>query len=195
MDLQMPVMDGFEASRTIKALCKTEGISVPIIAMTASVLQEDIQKCLDAGMNDHVPKPVDKENLLQVLSKYLSKKVPEPSASATVIDFAAYSEDINFKDGIARISGKTELYFSILKKFHGKEILTSLKEKISQQDKTQIGFILHSFKGMASNLSLPKLNGQLIAAEDNFKQGKDITSDIADVEESVNRILNIIQTL
>jgi signal transduction histidine kinase/CheY-like chemotaxis protein/HPt (histidine-containing phosphotransfer) domain-containing protein len=195
MDLQMPIMDGFEASRAIRSMRETEGASVPIIAMTASVLQEDIQKCLDAGMNDHVPKPIDRENLLTVLGKYLARKAAVSSVSKPAIDFSAYAEDINFSDGIARIAGKTELYLSILKKFHGKEILSSLKEKMAEQDKTQIGFILHSFKGMASNLSLPKLTNQLVVTEDRFKQGNDITADIADIEVLVNRILQIIQTL
>lgn len=71
MDLQMPEMDGFEATRTIRALGAPRAKTIPIIAMTANVFKEDIEKCLSAGMNDHVGKPLDMDVLLTKLRKYL----------------------------------------------------------------------------------------------------------------------------
>jgi CheY-like chemotaxis protein len=59
MDIRMPVMDGYEAARAIRALDRAEAKSVPILAMTADAFQDDIQKCLDAGMNGHIAKPID----------------------------------------------------------------------------------------------------------------------------------------
>lgn len=72
MDLQMPEMDGFEATRTIRALNEPRAKTIPIIAMTANVFKDDIEKCLAAGMNDHVGKPLDMDVLLAKLRKYLS---------------------------------------------------------------------------------------------------------------------------
>ncbi|OYZ58286.1 MAG: hypothetical protein B7Y17_06095, partial [Sulfuricurvum sp. 24-42-5] len=70
MDLQMPVMDGFEATREIR---KLEGFaSLPIIALSAAVLQDDLKMATDAGMNDHIAKPIDKIVLQNILSKWLS---------------------------------------------------------------------------------------------------------------------------
>jgi signal transduction histidine kinase len=73
MDVQMPDMDGFEATRRIRAFenLKTPGRRVPIIAMTANVFQEDIEKCLDAGMDDHVGKPFEPEEVMKKLREYL----------------------------------------------------------------------------------------------------------------------------
>ncbi|WP_051258101.1 ATP-binding protein [Desulfovibrio cuneatus] len=71
MDMQMPEMDGIEATRRIRALNHPCGKTVPIIAMTANVFQEDIDKCLEAGMNAHLGKPLDVEQLMHTLHRYL----------------------------------------------------------------------------------------------------------------------------
>ena len=71
MDVQMPEMDGYEATRRIRALEMERAKTVPIIAMTANVFKEDIDKCLDAGMDGHIGKPLDLNELVEVLQKYL----------------------------------------------------------------------------------------------------------------------------
>ncbi|GHV53023.1 hypothetical protein FACS1894206_02910 [Deltaproteobacteria bacterium] len=71
MDLQMPEMDGYEATRHIRALNFPYAKAVPIVAMTANVFREDIEKCFKTGMNDHVGKPLDFSEVLQKLRKYL----------------------------------------------------------------------------------------------------------------------------
>ena len=71
MDINMPEMDGVEATRRIRTLESKNSAAVPIIAMTANVLSGEVEKYLSAGMNDHVGKPVDFDNLLRVLKKYL----------------------------------------------------------------------------------------------------------------------------
>jgi CheY-like chemotaxis protein len=71
MDVQMPEMDGYEATRRIRALDLPQAKDVPIIAMTANVFREDIEKCLTSGMNDHVGKPLDIDEVLDCLREYL----------------------------------------------------------------------------------------------------------------------------
>jgi signal transduction histidine kinase/CheY-like chemotaxis protein len=71
MDVQMPEMDGLEATRHIRALDAPRAKTVPIIAMTANVFREDIEKCLESGMNDHVGKPLDFDEIFLKLRKYL----------------------------------------------------------------------------------------------------------------------------
>jgi len=71
MDINMPEMDGLEATRQIRAVGTTEAVELPIIAMTANVFKEDIEKCMAAGMNGHIGKPIDTEELLKMLEQYL----------------------------------------------------------------------------------------------------------------------------
>jgi len=71
MDVQMPRMSGYEATRRIRALPALQGVELPIIAMTANVFKSDIEECLAAGMDDHLGKPLDMEKVFQVLYKYL----------------------------------------------------------------------------------------------------------------------------
>jgi len=75
MDLQMPEMDGYEATRLIRALAVDRADTIPIIAMTANVFKEDIENCLEAGMNDHIGKPLDLAVVLDILRSYLSKQL------------------------------------------------------------------------------------------------------------------------
>ena len=71
MDIQMPEMDGYEATKQIRALEIDNAQSIPIVAMTANVFKEDVEKCFAAGMNDHIGKPISIEDVLDILRKYL----------------------------------------------------------------------------------------------------------------------------
>jgi signal transduction histidine kinase len=74
MDIQMPEMDGYEATREIRALSNSAAKSVPILAMTANVLADDISKSMESGMNDHIAKPIDANQLYAKIAKYLHCK-------------------------------------------------------------------------------------------------------------------------
>lgn len=71
MDIQMPIMDGYEATRQIRKLENPETANIPIVAITANAFEEDRQKALEAGMNEHVSKPIDLERLLEAVKKVL----------------------------------------------------------------------------------------------------------------------------
>ncbi|MDR2746451.1 MAG: response regulator [Treponema sp.] len=71
MDIQMPEMDGYEAARLIRALPAANAKTIPIIAMTANVFREDVERCLEAGMNGHIGKPFDFDEVLELLRRYL----------------------------------------------------------------------------------------------------------------------------
>jgi CheY-like chemotaxis protein len=72
MDVLMPEMDGYEATRCIRALDIPEAKTVPIVAMTANVFREDVERSLDAGMNAHIGKPIILEEMMGILEKYLT---------------------------------------------------------------------------------------------------------------------------
>ncbi len=71
MDVRMPVMDGVEATKAIRALGRADAKTVPILAMTADAFQEDIQKCLDAGMDGYILKPIDPQLMYSTLARVL----------------------------------------------------------------------------------------------------------------------------
>jgi CheY-like chemotaxis protein len=68
MDVQMPEMDGLEATRAIRALKTEKAAKIPIVAMTANVFREDIEKCLSSGMNDHLKKPIEEKALIEKIA-------------------------------------------------------------------------------------------------------------------------------
>lgn len=71
MDVQMPVMDGYQSAAAIRACAHPQAKTIPIIAMTADAFSEDVGKAYEAGMNEHLPKPVMPESLYEALKKYL----------------------------------------------------------------------------------------------------------------------------
>ena len=74
MDIMMPLVDGLEATRRIRALPRSDAAAIPIVAMTANVFDDDIEECIRAGMNEHLSKPLECEKLLRVLSVYRVEK-------------------------------------------------------------------------------------------------------------------------
>jgi len=73
MDVQMPEMDGYEATRTIRAMDTPKAKNIPIIAMTANAFKEDVEHCLESGMNDHLAKPIDEKSVLEKIMCYLGR--------------------------------------------------------------------------------------------------------------------------
>jgi CheY-like chemotaxis protein len=85
MDIRMPVMDGCEAARAIRALTRADAPTVPIIAMTADAFEESIREAKEAGMNEYVTKPVDPQNLYRTLASVMSRKAPDKKAGENKI--------------------------------------------------------------------------------------------------------------
>jgi len=127
MDIQMPVMGGFEATEKIRNL--ESGVKdIPIIAMTAHAMAGDREKSLKGGMNDHVTKPIDPDELFGALVKYIKpgeREIPAHLAEKLKAEKKTEEEiplpqisDIDFASGLARVGGNEKLYRSLLVKFH-----------------------------------------------------------------------------
>ena len=78
MDIQMPEMDGYAATQSIRSLETERAKTVPIIAITANVFREDIEKCAEAGMDGHIGKPIDLDEVMTILSKYCFRRPINP---------------------------------------------------------------------------------------------------------------------
>ena len=162
MDIQMPEMDGYEATQRIREMKFPEAGQVPILAMTANVFREDVQKCLDAGMNDHIGKPVDQEELLLKVEKYMQIQDKNITQKPVVSD-ADKSEIrdlpiIDVETGVKRLMNNEKLYFKLLKKFIDGNTIKDLFTSIETGEPENVRLAAHSLKGVTANLALPALN-------------------------------------
>ncbi len=71
MDIQMPIMDGYEATREIRTLANSELSSIPIVAVSANAFADDVRLSLEAGMDDHIAKPIDPDRMIQIMSRLI----------------------------------------------------------------------------------------------------------------------------
>jgi two-component system sensor histidine kinase/response regulator len=163
MDLQMPVMDGFEAARRIRKLAGYA--DTPIIAVTANAMREDRERCLAVGMNDHVGKPFEPQQLWQALRKWLppatrktaaeARLLPAPDMAETALPPALQAvEGLDSAQGLRRVGGKGTLYLSMLRKFITSQQAAGqqLADALAQDDDRAAERIAHTLKGVAGNL-------------------------------------------
>lgn len=148
LDLQMPEMDGYEAARCIREMDQT----VPIIAMTARTMADEKQKCFDAGMNDHVSKPIDVDALFAALSKWLA--VPGRGVKQTGKKTNIRIEGIDTRQGLRRTAGNWPLYGKLLLNFakQQKEFLEEIHKALEDRDLALAGRLIHTLKGLAGNI-------------------------------------------
>jgi CheY-like chemotaxis protein len=71
MDIQMPIMNGYDSTQEIRKIPKAD--KIPIIALTAGTIVGEKEKCIEYGMNDYIPKPIDKEHLIKIISEWINK--------------------------------------------------------------------------------------------------------------------------
>ena len=152
MDLQMPIMDGYEATKNIRLINK----NIPIIAITANAMKEDVQKTKKAGMNEHLNKPIEVEKLYSILLEYISKKVEvEEFESATANDLIIPDfVHINRSIGLKYSNNNKKLYLKILQNFYSDFHDLSI-ERLNQEEFKRF---IHTLKGLSANIGAIDLN-------------------------------------
>jgi len=161
MDIQMPIMNGYEATRVIRK--NAQNSELPIIAMTANAMQGEREKCLEAGMEDHLAKPVNPPDLFNMLIKYVKKPLEvnqeAESASVQVIDEKDSERiptlaNIDTKAGLARVAGNTALYKKLLRKFRAGygDAIKAIRESLEDNQKEAAIRQAHTLKGLAGNI-------------------------------------------
>ena len=180
MDIQMPLMDGLEAARKIRALGGERFASLPIIAMTALAMAHDAEQSLAAGMNDHVTKPIAPDRLLATLARWIrlpagqavQARVLAPPAAPVPSDLLALTS-LDAREGIRRIGGKADAYRRQLQRFrdHYADAGAQLGAMLELRQYQQADNFCHLLVGVTGNIGADALFGQLGKIGAILKQG------------------------
>ena len=184
MDCQMPVMTGYEATEQIsKWRCLSDGsidseakekikIShIPIVAMTACAMPGDRKKCLEAGMDDYIAKPILPENLIELVDRWLDYQAEFAVTDKQLPDIDL-PEEINWSDLLDRVMGKKDLACHLLTIFltDFSARIQELREAVAKDDWPQIMFVVHSMKGIAGNVSAKGIYKRVLSLEQAAKK-------------------------
>jgi signal transduction histidine kinase/CheY-like chemotaxis protein/HAMP domain-containing protein len=170
MDLQMPEMDGFQA--TAKLRSDPRFATLPIIAMTAHATLEERQRCLAAGMNEHVAKPIDPGSLFGTVKRFLTPRPGTPPAAAAAAtpskspaapprtgdagapDGVPTIAGLDTQDGLARVGGNHTLYVKLLRRFVEQQgpIVSQITGSLAAGDVELAGRLAHTAKGVAGSI-------------------------------------------
>lgn len=173
MDIQMPDIDGYEATRRIRL--HSHLTSLPILAMTANALDSDIKACHAAGMNGHVSKPIDMEELVEKILRLLGRPVPRDistSKNMQLIQSGIIDDsDVIFK----RFGGNRSLFSRMLTNFRPEvlRLFSALDLGLANQHQNEVTSALHSLKGMAATMGAKALAAMAADLEQKTKQAED----------------------
>ncbi|MFE8070296.1 7TM diverse intracellular signaling domain-containing protein [Marinobacteraceae bacterium S3BR75-40.1] len=182
MDCQMPVMDGFEATRRIRHQLRLPDL--PVIAMTANAMKGDREKCLESGMNDYLSKPVAQDDLYQTLAHWIGqaeglgegdveeKEIPaEPAAEEPAT--------VQFERGraLAQLGGNEKLLDELLERFRQEQgqAVDQILEALDRNDREEAHRLAHTLKGVAASLGVQGLSQRAEAVEEALAGGAVMT--------------------
>jgi len=171
MDCQMPVMDGYTATEHIRA--NPEWAHLPVIAMTAGAMASDRQNVLDAGMNDHITKPLDLNQMFAIMARWIKPSqrpaaLPDPDALEPALPALS---SLDMDDGLARCMGNSDLYRRLLRGFARTQ--ADFSAQFDAADDLQAAtHLVHGLKGLAGNIGARQLHDQCVALEGALQHGE-----------------------
>ena len=150
MDCQMPVMDGFEATAAIRHQNQQNGTHTPIIAVTAHAMKGDRERCLSAGMDDYVTKPIRPDILKKVLDQWLP---PIPASSESAPAFPPPKASFNLQAALDRVEGDRDLLSEMATLFLAEypRFVQQLHQAIADHDTATVNYAAHTLKGSVGN--------------------------------------------
>ena len=205
MDMQMPVMDGVEATRIIRT--NPRHVTLPIIAMTANAMASDREICLEAGMNDHIAKPIDPDQLFGVLLRWIRRPesdvrrrpahaAPAHHASSPKNEPELVIPGIDVRAGLKRTGGNRQRYETLLRKFaeQQSEMVEAMRTALSIGDAATAERAAHSLKGAAGTLGAVSLAEAAASTEGAVRTGNGVDAALGALALSLAPTVQAIRT-
>jgi PAS domain S-box-containing protein len=202
MDLQMPVMDGFEATRRIRRIRP----DLPIIALSAAVMDADRKNAREAGMNAHLAKPIDRDELFETIGQWLNRRVtaaaaPAPTPTQPATSEAALPQPLNGFDiprGLSFADGDPAEYQRLLMIFRDQltDDAPELLQALDAHDEVALTRATHALKGSAGMVGASRLSTSAIALEQAIKAGDGTTETLqAELRAALREVQETLETL
>ena len=196
MDCQMPVMDGYTATARIRE--QPRWAQLPVIAMTANAMAGDRERALACGMNDHISKPLNIEDMFATLARWIHPRAGRSAPATEVSPVTAVPTTglpgslpgIDLQAGLATCMGKVELYLRLLRKFHAsqQDFSTALLAAQAESDPSATARLAHTLRGTAGNIGALDVAQAASALELACQRGAD-EQELAQRLEQVERCL------
>ncbi|HNX76272.1 MAG TPA: CHASE domain-containing protein [Candidatus Rifleibacterium sp.] len=204
MDVQMPHMDGLDATRLIRADGRFDNL--PIIAMTAHAMNDARERCLKAGMNAHVVKPINPEDLFQTIKRFclpdrtfsiVPVAPPEPISE---VDTLPPIPGLDIDSGMRRVMGNTGLYIKLLRRFIEEQanVAARIAGILDSGDRARAAQLIHSIKGVAGNLGANEIFAQAQLLERCIKEARpadQINSELVRFSELLIELVDALKSL
>jgi len=205
MDMQMPVMDGIEATKTIRS--EDQHRDLPIIAMTANAMAADREKCLKAGMNDHIAKPIDPDALVGALLRWIrchdgggrlqiSANVSRHDGTSDPLAAPPLEiPGIDVSWALKQMRGSRQRYESLLRRFAEQQasVVDEIRDALGADDPAKAERLAHSLKGASGVLGAKDLSDEAAKAELAIREGREIDMALKSLCDEVGKAVNAIQ--
>jgi polar amino acid transport system substrate-binding protein len=204
MDCQMPVMDGYTATRLIRKDARYTHL--PIIAMTANAMAGDRDKVLQAGMNDHIAKPVNIEEMFITMARWITPAKPVKPAGSSLSAEAALSEiaadeilrsltHIDTETGLQRTQGNVQLYLKLLDHFYSQNRdFTQQFSSLVNTNRSDAERLAHTLKGTAGTLGIDTVQTSAYALETACADEQDTRQPLKQVENALTPVISELES-
>ncbi len=172
MDVHLPVMDGFAATAQIRREAKFSAL--PIIALTANALEGDRERCLAAGMNDYVAKPIEPAQLFAALSRHLPARMTENAADAAIVAAMAAVPGIDTRLALSRMMGRRDLYARLVRRIveERAEAAHALAQACRDGDHAAMSDSIHTAKSLLGALGATELAQRCVELQGELRAGR-----------------------